>query len=227
MIARACLAASLVLAAFTAHAYVLDFGNGPNAPTICSSNVDGSGAFQSCSDFGRLNQAYGDVAGVADVTYSEPRFTAGLRSMEWWASNYNDLYGVGFAESNDADSYARITLAALSGPLVLTHFDLGAYADTTRPTHVEVRDLGTNALLFSYAGNVGSASPDVPTSFDFHLPSASGFQIDFYDSAWNVGIDNITFGTLAAIPEPETYALLVSGFGLLGFVARRKQRALR
>lgn len=226
MIARACLAVSFLFLVSTANAYVLDFGNGPNAPAICSSNVDGSGSFQSCSDFGRLNQAYGDVAGVADVTYSEPRFTAGLRSMEWWASNYNDLYGVGFAESSDADSYARITIAALSGPLVLTHFDLGAYPDTTRPTHVEVRDLGTNALLFSYVGAVGTNPPDAATAFNFALSSATGFQINFYDSAWNVGIDNITFGALAAIPEPETLALLMSGLGFLGFVARRK-RSLR
>ena len=32
--------------------------------------------------------------------------------------------------------------------------------------------------------------------------------------------------TVAAIPEPETYALLLAGLGLLGFVARRRQRKL-
>jgi carbonic anhydrase len=30
----------------------------------------------------------------------------------------------------------------------------------------------------------------------------------------------------AAVPEPETYALLMAGLGLLGFAARRKRKAL-
>lgn len=30
---------------------------------------------------------------------------------------------------------------------------------------------------------------------------------------------------VAPVPEPETYAMLLSGLGLLGFAARRKRRA--
>ncbi len=37
-------------------------------------------------------------------------------------------------------------------------------------------------------------------------------------------IDNVTIN--AAIPEPETYAMLLAGLGLLGFAARRRQRKL-
>jgi hypothetical protein len=31
--------------------------------------------------------------------------------------------------------------------------------------------------------------------------------------------------SIAAIPEPETYALMLAGLGLLGFVARRRRAA--
>jgi hypothetical protein len=37
--------------------------------------------------------------------------------------------------------------------------------------------------------------------------------------------DNLTLATglvAAPVPEPETYALLLSGLGVLGFVARRR-----
>ena len=35
----------------------------------------------------------------------------------------------------------------------------------------------------------------------------------------------ITGFTLAPVPEPESYAMLLAGLGLLGFVARRKIKA--
>jgi hypothetical protein len=30
---------------------------------------------------------------------------------------------------------------------------------------------------------------------------------------------------IAAVPEPETYAMLAAGLGLIGFMARRKKQA--
>ena len=41
-------------------------------------------------------------------------------------------------------------------------------------------------------------------------------------SAWGQQIDNVTFG-VTAVPEPETYALMLAGLGLVGFAARRRQ----
>jgi len=35
-------------------------------------------------------------------------------------------------------------------------------------------------------------------------------------------LDNVS---VAAVPEPETYALMLAGLGLLGFMARRKKAA--
>jgi hypothetical protein len=32
--------------------------------------------------------------------------------------------------------------------------------------------------------------------------------------------------TIPAIPEPETYAMMLAGLGLLGFVARRRRQGL-
>ncbi len=56
--------------------------------------------------------------------------------------------------------------------------------------------------------------------FDFGVGGQGGFEL-FHDqlSAWAV-----RSGDVAPIPEPETYAMLLAGLGLLGFAARRRNR---
>ncbi|HSH72747.1 MAG TPA: PEP-CTERM sorting domain-containing protein [Methylophilaceae bacterium] len=39
-----------------------------------------------------------------------------------------------------------------------------------------------------------------------------------------VAIPTIPTGPVAAVPEPETYAMMLSGLGLMGFVARRRSK---
>jgi len=41
-------------------------------------------------------------------------------------------------------------------------------------------------------------------------------------SAYGQQVDNVTFGIAAAVPEPETYALMLAGLGLVGFAVRRR-----
>ncbi|WP_256209002.1 FxDxF family PEP-CTERM protein [Nitrosospira sp. Nsp14] len=54
---------------------------------------------------------------------------------------------------------------------------------------------------------------------------------DINDNGWIVGnAHNSKTGVdhaflLAPIPEPETYAMLLAGLGLLGFIARRRRTA--
>ena len=38
-----------------------------------------------------------------------------------------------------------------------------------------------------------------------------------------VGFDNLQYGVLTAVPEPETYALMLAGLGLVGALARRRK----
>lgn len=97
----------------------------------------------------------------------------------------------------------------------------------------------------------GGASLNFPTSLDFAVGLKAdseyalwGFDNAFVNSGANSGTFNIVFtnnggqnpelshlivfgreaggGTIAAIPEPETYAMLLAGLGLVGFAARRK-----
>ncbi len=201
------------------HVHALTF----DETNICTTNIDGSpSASSSCSSNGLyIRETCGDVPGVVDVTYSQPD-QLDTRTLHWWADDFNELHGVAWADGGDgAGSHARIELQALGGPLALTHFDIGAYPHAQRKTIVDVYDLANTALpLFHYAGPVGALDHSMP--FDFAFASSAGFRIDWQNSAYNVGIDNITFASAAAIPEPQTYAMVIAGLALLGFVTERR-----
>lgn len=51
-------------------------------------------------------------------------------------------------------------------------------------------------------------------------------SVDFGGSADHVGYDQITFGSAvapgSAVPEPATWAMMLAGFGMIGFAARRR-----
>ena len=178
-----------------------------------------------CSNWGQLSQNYGDVAGLVDVSYinvNNPQY-----SLLSWDLNYNDLSGVawtgGGAGDSDAVSHGRIEIKAPNGGMVvLNSMDFGAWSNTTRGTHIVVTALGGGSPLFSYTGDVGSGTSSHNT-FSPNVSSANGLWIDWYNSAYNVGIDNVNF-SIAAVPEPETYAMFLAGLGLLGSIARRRKQ---
>lgn len=77
------------------------------------------------------------------------------------------------------------------------------------------------------------------TDFDMlSLPGGPGFNV-LTDSVYRIaakvqGIPGGLSGSIGeggvpptVIPEPETYAMLLAGLGLMGFMARRRQRSLR
>ncbi len=219
-------ALALFSLAAPASADVLDFGTA-SPLSICSSSADGQGSLTACGDWGYLSQSYGDVAGVVDVTYRAPEISDST-SLRWWSTAYNNLYGVLFADGGDGNSTAQVDIVSLqSGQgIALSHFDLGAYPNTSRGTTVTISDLANGHVLYSFSGTVGSGNGVLPTAFDFATPlvSSQGIRIQWMDSAYNVGIDNITY-SVTAVPEPETYAMMLAGLALLAGLSRRGRKA--
>lgn len=217
---RALAACMAVLGWGSASAYTLDFGNGPNPPTLCSAVSDGSGAFAACSSGSYFNQNHGDVPGVVDVSYAN--LNSPGQTLLWWPNNYNNLYGVLYAGGSDAASAGRISLVPAPGQgVTLQDFQLGAYSQTTRNTNVSVYAIGNPVPVWSFSGAVGNGSV-AANQFLVGLSSSTGFHIDWSNSAFNVGIDNVNF-TVAAIPEPGTWALMAGGLMAVAGWARRRR----
>ena len=103
----------------------------------------------------------------------------------------------------------------------------------------------SGALLQTYAAGIGSvfALNLDPDGTSFWTGSTGGTMIEEIDIATGAVLQNWSTGTgvlfgLAVlgeiqsgggggppVPEPETYALMLGGLGVLGFVARRRKLA--
>jgi PEP-CTERM motif len=213
-------AASLLAAVSGAQALTIDFGQ-TGSPIICTNSQDGLGALASCGNGSPISQSYGDVAGISDITYSSPRITT-PQSLLWWASSYNNLYGVAWSTGSDANSRARIEIKALQPgqAVTISSFDLGAYPSVTRNTNINIYAIGGTTPLFSLSNMpVGNSSVSA-TTFTPNITVADGLWIEWADSAYNVGIDNIQY-SVTVVPEPASALLMLAGVAGL-FAARRR-----
>lgn len=176
-----------------------------------------------CFSLRPVGQEYGDVADVVDLSYFNLRRPG--ESLKLWDSGYNDLHNVAYASGGDGpgQSHGRIEIRPLGGYSVnLDAMDFGAWFNATLRTSIRVYEIGGNDALFSFDGRVGDGASG-HASFAPGVRSATGLWIDWFDTATNVGIDNVRFTISDAAPvsEPAPLALLVFGLGALALGRRR------
>ena len=207
--------------AASTQANIVDFSG-----NICSASADGTGALTTCSDFPYINQSYGD-SGNVNVTYKDLINTG--NSLSWWDTDYNNLVGVAWGGNGDGtgQSWDRIEIAPVGNyTITLNSFDMGAYFQTQRNTNIQVLDLLTNSVLLGY-GTQTVGTGNTATNFAPNISSADGIAIEWKDSAYNVGIDNINFSVnpTVSVPEPATFSLMGLGLAGMGWKLRRKVSA--
>ncbi len=72
-------------------------------------------------------------------------------------------------------------------------------------------------LISTFSGNNVTVPFGTLPDGQYHLDISGNFGADAYVGSYAVGI--------SAVPEPETYAMLLAGLGLVGFSARRRKVA--
>ncbi|MGB9991158.1 FxDxF family PEP-CTERM protein [Pseudoduganella rhizocola] len=97
---------------------------------------------------------------------------------------------------------------------------------TTDGISIDHFELFNSAGLSLGGTSLSSGMTDVWTLSTTHLvPDSYYLQV----SGTLLGDDAASYGgtltTVTAVPEPETYGMLIGGLGLLGFLARRRKQA--
>lgn len=129
--------------------------------------------------------------------------------------NYLDLDG----SSRNAGKITTLTSFALNpGFTYLLSFDLGG-SKRGDSNSVNVA-LGNFSETFTLASSAGWQN--ITRSITVQGDMSSRLSFD-HAGGDNMGLilDNVS---VTAVPEPETYALMLAGLGLVGFVARRRMR---
>ena len=116
-------------------------------------------------------------------------------------------------------SVLRITVATTGQYVVNGVYSNGDNAST------DVHVLTNGVAAFNGAVN-GSGSS---SSFGFTQPLTAGSTVDFAVGNGGNGYNNdstLLSATVASVPEPASWALLIAGFGMVGIAARRRSTAV-
>lgn len=160
-----------------------------------------------------VSAASWDFVGVTGIENQSPAWSSFAATQ---TAGFIQYYG-GFQDNFSTISQ---TFASTSSAFNVS-FDLAG-----RPGYgTETINVSLNGVTF--ANNISTSTTDSYTRYSFnvsgltgstHTLTFKGVSGSAYDSA--VFLDNVA---VTAVPEPETYALLLAGVGLIGGVLKRRK----
>jgi hypothetical protein len=162
-----------------------------------------------------------NVPGTApDVTFSVDspfNFNATGATVNTWlaSSSAFNISGTPAALASLMDNGTQGTLVSFTGQVTVTN------GETFTVTHDDGLTLIIDGLNLAF-----SAGPTSPTTTIATYGGPSGtfaFQLVYGECCGGPAVLQVDLPFTAAVPEPETYALMLAGFGALGFVARRRR----
>jgi len=148
----------------------------------------------------------------SDVTALENHVAGGgkLIFTDWTSSGLFNLGG-GFTGNTNEDEVTVGALFAtgLGNPLTLTNPGWGVFSTGLFATTASIEGTFGNGEAAILLGNGGRTI-------------WNGFLFDTVDTD-QLFVNQLTY--LAVIPEPATWGMMIGGFGLVGFAARRRRAA--
>src|SRR6478735_11367858 len=198
---------ALALATFAMGAGAqVTFVDGTERPVFANYNPNGVAATLGPVVGGREDSMINTTAGTLTATF------LGFEAID------TDTFT--FTLSSGTLSNKGALNASISGPVAAGALNF-TFADVFMGTAIgngqNLGDFTSYAVLGSFAGTVFTPFT-LGGAYDLILGFNDGLRVDS-------DYDDMVIGLrVTAVPEPETYALLLAGLGAVGFVARRRQR---
>ena len=164
--------------------------------------------FQFAVDAGNNTAFFGDVSGgVLDIPVGLP----GVTQVYTLINSLGGAFGANNGSVSFIGSLTTVTVQLDQGSNVRDHFD-GGFNNTID---------GVNAVP---AFNVGPGRARLDEQI-FNLPGTLGTLNTIRFTSLNTpgGLPFIAAATVSAVPEPETYALMFAGLGVIGWAQRRRR----
>lgn len=194
--------------------------------------------------FGSSGSDGGDDAGNGlNITTTTGDFFVPTSSSGWWnsagthdASNPNYIAGV-CCEGHNYNNFFTFDLSSVAGSVLSATLRLNS-SDVTDPLTYslfditsslsDVRASGNNLDIYRdlmSGANYGSFSYSSADSHEFRSITLNNIGISALNSGLGgeFGIGGSVEGAVPTIPEPETYAMLLAGLGLIGCMVSRKK----
>jgi hypothetical protein len=176
-----------------------------------------------------LNSDYGlyfAFTAVGTTTIGDPTAvpTVGaLTSLTYTLYGYNGLASFGFSGNTPSETAAgEVTLATgslISGNVVTIPTGDGSTFTPSAAAKVSFAVAAGEEAFF------GSPNPFYDLAFAAFTNTTT--QVEAFDGGFRIrqGGGAVNFASTPAVPEPETYAMLLGGLGVIAFVAKRRRPA--
>lgn len=155
-----------------------------------------------------------DLQSSSSAAFGQSIHLSNLADAGQQGNFFIDNYTFTLAGANDLSSLVTSLIAAPNSGLIITGFNL----------------LSNNSVVLAGHQNlVDFDAADQAWSFDSTHPLSGGnytLQVRGYAADTTAGSYSGNIGIAAAVPEPETVAMLLAGLGLIGVVSRRRKVAV-
>lgn len=169
-----------------------------------------------------LSSAPASALTVDNITYSLTHsLVSAAAGTETWSLTLGIL-------NESTDGRTAVTSLAFNRPDGFVSATLPGW--TTMSGGLNASGCSGSGNFFCFAG-YAAAAPSM--SFTFSLTAAAGaldayapdFKIDWIGSQNNYDLVSLPLASVNAVPEPETYAMMLAGLGLMGAMVRRRRKS--
>lgn len=191
-------------------------------------------AFNTGESYNQWNSGSSSIAAGTVVrfsAYDKTTLSASVGSLSRVSVSGSSNWGI--ANSNET-IYAYLGSSATAPTSFLAAITNGSFTVDGSLTGTGLTE-GVNAIRLN--ANATNATPDFAEyngvrsglasfgGYKSHVANVANWTVDTTNGTYTATVPNTTAFSVAVVPEPEQYAMLLAGLGVIGAVARRRKQA--